>query len=307
MPRRLHDAIIYIIKVLFNSILLASAIIVALALRFDLQPNTVPNIFIEILAEQIIFYVLFNFVLFLYFSQYENLIETIGVNDLAKIVFATGASSLALYLVGMLMGRTLPRSVYILTWLLSVVFVGGYMLFLRIAISAFKSHSRGIKNEDRIMLVGANDNTVIVINYLNTGVNMGKAVVIIDHEGAKVGKRIKNIKVAGMIPEIPQIVQKYSINSIILCFDETQNSLKSETIKICLETGSKLKSFSAPQESLQPGAHIGRQRFRKIEYSDLLVRSEVKLDTSVCSYVQDKTVLITGGGGSIGSELCRQV
>jgi len=157
------------------------------------------------------------------------------------------------------------------------------------------------------MLIGANDNTVIVINYLNTGANMGKAVVVIDHEGDKVGKRIKNIKVAGMIPEIPQLVQKYNINSIILCFDDAQHLIKSETLKICLDTGCKLKSFSAPQESLQPGAHIGRQRFRNIEYSDLLKRSEIKLDTSVCSYVQDKTVLITGGGGSIGSELCRQI
>ena len=106
------------------------------------------------------------------------------------------------------------------------------MVFLRVVISASKSHSGGIKNEDRIMLVGANDNTVIVINYLSSGANMGKAVVIIDHEGDKTGKRIKNVKIAGMIPEIPQIAQKYNVNSIILCFDETQNSIKSETLKI---------------------------------------------------------------------------
>ena len=307
MSRKTHDIITYSTKVLFNSALLAGAIIIALVLRFDLQPNSIPINYTDMLAEQILYYLLINFLLFLKFSLYENLIETIGISDLIKIVFSTGVSSLMLFAIGTLVGRTLPRTVYVMTWLLSVVLIGGFMVSLRIIKNKYKTHSLGIKNEDRIMLVGANDNAAIVINYLNSGVNMGKAEVIIDYEGDKVGKRIKDVKVAGMIPEIPQIVKKYNINVIILCFGEEQQIIRSETLKVCLETGCKLKSFSPPQDSLQSNGSIRQQRFKQIEYSDLLARSEIKLDTSVCSYVQDKTVLITGGGGSIGSELCRQI
>ena len=307
MFRKKHDIFVYVIKVLFNSVLLGFAIILALALRFDLHPASIPASYTEILAEQILYYLLLNFLMFLKFSLYENLIETIGITDLVKIVFSTGVSSLALFIIGLIIDRTLPRTVYILTWLLSVVLIGGYMVSLRIIKNKYKTHSLGIKNEDRIMLVGANDNAATVVNYLSSGVNMGKAVVIIDHEGDKVGKRIKDVKVAGMIPEIPHIVQKYNINVIILCFNEDQHAIRSETLSICLETGCKLKSFTPPHDSFQSDINIGRQRFKQIEYSDLLARSEIKLDSSVCGYVQDKTVLITGGGGSIGSELCRQV
>ena len=308
MSHKTHDVVIYALKVLFNSTVLAGAIIAALAIRFDLQPDTIPSQYIEILAEQILYYLLFNSLLFIKFSLYENLIETVSINDLIRIVFSTGISCVALYIVGVVVGRTLPRTVYILTWLLSVVFVAGYMVLMRIVISAYKSYQRdGVKNLDRVMLIGVNDNTVLVINYLNSGANMGKAVVIIDHNGDKLGKRIKNVKVDGKISEIPRIAQKYNVNSIILCYDESQFSLRSETLKICLKTGCKLKSFTAPRESWQPGTHIGRQRFKNVEYSDLLKRSEVTLDISTCGYLRNAVILITGGGGSIGSELCRQI
>ena len=307
MSLRFQRVFSYIIKVLTNSVLLAGAIVIALALRFDLQPNSIPSHYIEILAEQILFYLLLNFVLFLKLSLYDSLIETVGINDLVKIVFSTGVSTLALFIVGTLISRALPRSVYIMAWLLSIVLIGGYMLSLRVIKSAYKTRSSGIKNEDRIMLVGTNENVAIVVNYLNSGVNMGKAVVIVDHEGNKTGKRIKDVRVAGLIPEIPQLVKKYNVNVIIICFDENQHAIRSDTLQICLKTGCKLKSFTPPQDSLQSSTNIGRQRFKQIEYSDLLARSEVKLDTSICSYVKDKTILITGGGGSIGSELCRQI
>ena len=307
MPRKLRDVLLFAFKILFNSILLAGAMAVALALRFDLQPGTIPSQYINILTEQILIYLILNALLFLKLSLYENIIETVSVNDLLKIVFSTGISSFALFIVGLIFDRMLPRTVYITTWVLSVFFIGGYMLFLRIVKNELKSRSMGIKNQERIMLVGTNDNTLIVINYLALGTSMGRAVVIIDHEGSKVGKRIKDIKVAGLISDIPQVVKRYNVTEIILCFDETQLSLRSDTIKICLETGCKLKSFFNPAESLQSGVNVGLQRFRKIDYSDLLARSEVKLDTTVCDYLRDKTILITGGGGSIGSELCRQI
>lgn len=304
---KIHDALIYLLKVLSNSLLLAGAIIIALALRFDLQPHTIPSSYIEVIPEQILYYLLLNFLFFYRFSLYENLIETVSVSDLIKIILSTGISSAVLFFLGSFIDRMLPITVYIMTWLLSVVLVGGFMISLRIAKNALKNRSWEVKNQDRIMLVGANDNAILVTNYLNSGTNMGKAVVVIDHEGDKVGKRIKDVKVAGTISDIPKIVQKYNVNVIILCLNEDQVSLKSETLYYCLKTSCRLKSFSAPQESLQDGAVVGRQRFKKIEYSDLLTRSEVKLDTSICSYVRDKTVLITGGGGSIGAELCRQI
>ena len=307
VSRKIHDAMIFALKVLFDSALLACAIVLALILRFDLQPGAIDPKYVQILAEQVVYYIALNFLLLFKFSFYENLVETVSVNDLAKIIFSSGISSLALFVIGTITGRLFPRTVYILIWLLSIILVGGYLLFLRVAKSAIKHYSWDIKNLDRIMLVGANDNAVTVINYLSISTNMGKPVVVIDHEGDKVGKRIKNIKIAGMIPDIPKIAQRYNTNVIILCLNEDENSIRGETIKICLETGCIIKSFSAPSEALRPDDSIKPQRFRRIEYSDLLSRTEVRLDTSLCVYLQDKTVLITGGGGSIGTELCRQV
>ncbi|MGN1168835.1 MAG: polysaccharide biosynthesis protein, partial [Acutalibacteraceae bacterium] len=160
------------------------------------------------------------------------------------------------------------------------------------------------KKLERVMIVGAGDMGMIIIKELEAnGYKKGKPVVAVDDNPLKKGQSIRGVPVKGNCSEIVELAEKYKIDTIIICIPSASDERVNEILHTCVSTGCHLKispSMLEMVENTDP-------KVRDVNISDLLSRPEVKLDTEVCKYVTDKTVLVTGGGGSIGSELCRQI
>lgn len=168
---------------------------------------------------------------------------------------------------------------------------------------------KGIFHKDRrikrIMIVGAGYMGNAIIEDLRANQSdKYKPVVSIDDNPSKRGKRINHVKIAGNCNEIPAIAKKYDIDEIIICIPSATKARQNEIMQIALETGKKIKISPSIEDILENSTDY--KKLKEVDITDLLSRDEVKLDIKVCRYLIDKTILVTGGGGSIGSELCMQ-
>ncbi len=162
------------------------------------------------------------------------------------------------------------------------------------------------KKNKRIMIVGAGDTGMIIISQLQGNLQrLGKPVVVVDDDPAKQGKKLRGVPIQGGCEKIPELAEKYHVNEIMLCILTLSPEKQQEIIGYAMKTDCELKTTATLLE--MPDEKPDVRQVRNIEISDLLLRPEVKLDTKICDYLRDQTVLVTGGGGSIGSEICRQV
>ena len=161
--------------------------------------------------------------------------------------------------------------------------------------------------DSRVMLIGAGETGHMVIrDILSSASVMKELCCIIDDDKNKVGSYISGIKVVGDRNTINENVKKYKINEIIIAIPSAGRKELSELINICTETGCKLKITPSVTEIVE--GHISATLLRDVSVEDLLGREPVNIELDlVMGYVSGKTVLVTGGGGSIGSELCRQI
>lgn len=161
------------------------------------------------------------------------------------------------------------------------------------------------KKNDRVMIVGAGFMGNFVIDALRVeGYRGGQPVIAVDDNPAKQGKKINGVKVVGKCEDIPKLKEKYKINQIIICFPSATKARQREVIDLSIKTGAKVRISPSIEEMFDKSAS---KKVRNVEISDLLSRPEVTLDRKICRYLIGKTILVTGGGGSIGAELCMQV
>lgn len=202
-------------------------------------------------------------------------------------------------------GGALPHYAYILTFfLLFISFCiprSGYRILRRVKHIIFDSHKK-----KRVMIVGAGFMGNCIIDNLSMNrYKTGFPVLAVDDNPDKKGKKINGVKIKGTCNDIPVLAEKYNIDIIIICIPSASEKRQKEILNLALQTNCDIKISPSFEESMNPTAKTKAPR--KVEITDLLARSEVKLDKSVCKYLIGETVLVTGGGGSIGSEICRQV
>ena len=201
--------------------------------------------------------------------------------------------------------------------MLLIVYIDAFMFicFLSVgartlyrAYHALKNDSKRRKDSNkRIMIIGAGDmGNAVLFEMGLSNYKSGTPVVIVDDDVAKKNMRIRGVPVAGKIADIPQLVQKYDVNEIIYCIPTAAPERRKEIFEIAMSSGCTLKR--APNlDELGAEGKVNVDKIKRVDVLDLLSRPEIKLDPDVCKYVTGETVLVTGGGGSIGSELCRQI
>ena len=252
--------------------------------------------------------VLINYALGLYRSVWSFA----SLDEIVRGVIAAMADSAVLFLVDRVLYHNilhsdgyLPFYAYILAFVLTVLTI----IAPRVSIRFFKSYfkpfiNKSAKNE-RVMIVGAGFMGNFVIDALAVdGYAGGQPVIAVDDNPSKMHKKINGIKVVGKCSDIPYLANKYSIDQIIICIPSASKVRQKEIIDLAMQTNAKVKISPSTEEMFESK---GKMKVRKVEISDLLSRPEVKLDRKTCRYLIGKTVLVTGGGGSIGSELCMQV
>lgn len=254
--------------------------------------------------------------LFLISKLYKNLWKYMGFLELTKTVLCVGTGTVICAIIDIILTVTGVIPGFLRMPFIAYVDSSLIIMFLCVAIrtyykayNALRSNSkrrRGVANK-RIMIIGAGDmaNTILFEMSIS-GYKFGAPVVIVDDDHKKQKLRIRDIPVAGTIEDIPRLVKEYDVNEIIFCIPSATAERKREIFEIALSTGCELKTAPNVDELGGPNKSY-TDKIRKVDVLDLLSRPEIKLDPDVCKYVTGETVLVTGGGGSIGSELCRQI
>ncbi len=276
----------------------------------------VPKEKIEMLVVRIPYVTVVYIGIFMIFKLYKNLWRYMGFLEVTKTVFGAGIGTIIVFLIdyafmkaGYVFGiNCLPIAAYVDAYLIVTFLCVGARTCYK-SFRAIRSNSKrraGAVNKN-IMIIGAGNMANSVLFEMSlSGYKFGSPVCIVDDDSAKQKMRIRDIPVAGKSEDIPRLVTEYDINEIIFCISAITHERKREILNIAMSTGCSLKL--APNVDEYGGVNKSfTDRIRKVDVLDLLSRPEVKLDPKVCKYLTGETILVTGGGGSIGSELCRQI
>ncbi len=272
------------------------------------------------LSRRVVFVTIIYIALFLIRRLYSNLWKYMGFYELINSVISAGVGTVLCWIcdyVGMkicqatnaeLLFNVMPIIVYVDAFMFICFFSVGARTLYR-AYNTLKNDSRRRRKDanKRIMIIGAGDmGNSVLFEMSITGFKSGTPVVIVDDDIAKKNMRVRGVPVGGKIADIPALVKKYDVNEIIYCIPTATPERRKEIFEIAMSTGCTLKR--APNlDELGAEGKVAVDKIKKVDVLDLLSRPEVKLDPDVCKYVTGETVLVTGGGGSIGSELCRQI
>lgn len=296
-----------IILFAIDAFLINFAVIFALFVRFEGHFNDQFIHYFNRYMSAFIIITVIKLLVFYYFKLYGSIWRYASIAELMRVVGASIAGNALMISILFLMGLNLPRSVYLIVLLLDMAFIGGIRLGLRSINHYFHSEKTDKKTQKRIMIVGGGDAGAMVIKELRNHQSLlSKPVVIVDDDKRKHGQSVNGIPIAGGRDRIPDIAEKYRIDEIIIAIPSATKKDISDIVNICKETGAKLKILPGIYELIDEVVTINS--IREVQIEDLLGRDEIKTDMdAVSGYLRDKVVMVTGGGGSIGSELCRQI
>ncbi|MDR2956804.1 MAG: polysaccharide biosynthesis protein [Coriobacteriales bacterium] len=251
-----------------------------------------------------------NFGVFVILRMYNNLWEYASTNEMLQIVYATLVSVPVAAIIHYVAGSRLPIRVYLVAWFVLVVFIGGARFAFRYWRHGKQMITQRPKTDvrRRTLIVGAGETGSLTINRMSVGdySMQGVPVACVDDDKAKHGMRIHNVKVVGSTDMIIELVNKLSIEQIVVAIPSATPDQRRRIYDICLMTDCRL--LTLPNVRNLRMEELGGVQLREVQLADLLSRDEVVLNTRLVSgYLSNQTVLITGGGGSIGSELARQV
>lgn len=244
-------------------------------------------------------------------GQYAGWWRYVGLRDVLAVTRAAALSTLIFLALNYLFleNRLFPRSIYILDFLSTVVLISGARVAVRLLreLLAARAMARGQGELRRLLIIGAGDTGETLLREINKNRNLlYHPLAILDDDKRKHGLRIHNVPVVGAIDKVAEVVEEHGINEIIIATPSaTGDQLRAIYEKI-QSTGIKPRILPAVENVLE--GRFGLGALREIAIEDLLGRQEVKLDQkAIASYLRGKVVLVTGAGGSIGSEICRQV
>ena len=244
------------------------------------------------------------------FRMYNNLWEYASVDEAIQIVLAVVLSTLGGAVFLWVIDVRLPIRVFFVACFLLIFFMGGTRMVYRVMRSKRRVLASGQRACDRprTLVVGAGETGSLAIDRMASKDPLmpGIPVVATDDDPAKRGLRIHGVKVSGTTDDIPGLVDKYDIEQIVVAIPSSTPDQRKRIYGLCTQTDCKLRTLPNVRElSLD---EIGDVKLRDVDVADLLGREEIILNTrAVSGYIAGETVLVTGGGGSIGSELCRQL
>ncbi len=283
-----------------------SAAILALLLRFDFSLNKVDVQYLNTMWKFLPYTIVITLFLFAIFRLYHSIWLFAGVTELESIFAASVLSGMAQVLLFTIADVAYPRSCYI-----------SYAMFLMVFTTAFRFSYRFLRRLKRrrtlnrrgtnVMIIGAGEAGSMLIREMMNSRFLNKNVrCIIDDAPEKQGAFVDGIKVVGTRYDIREMVERFQIEEIDIAIPSTSKKMIKELLEICKETSCEIKILPGLYQFVNGDVSVGS--LRNVEVEDLLGREPIRVDTdSIMGYVTDKVVLVTGGGGSIGSELCRQI
>lgn len=302
--RRLNRIVILII---IDVILVNLALFFSLWLRFDGQ---IPAFYLQSYRQIIGIYTVLLIALFYLFGLYHRLWQDASIGELLSIVGAVSVGSLLFFGYSLLkmQGATyvLPRSVFVFSWLINIFLIGASRLSWRLMRDHWFFPNRFFERKP-VLVVGAGDAGATVVRELkNRNDKSGVPIGFVDDDQSKQKNKMFGIPVLGKREDIPRLVDESGVEEIIVAIPSAPGWVIRELVDICSTTPAKLKIVPGLYELID--GRVSVNQIRELQVEDLLDREPVKVDLdSMAGYLSGRTVLVTGAGGSIGSELCRQI
>ena len=296
--RMLILMLVDVFAVLFSSYM-------GLLVRFDFTPNNIPQDYLQTVMAYSWIYVICTIVIFLLFHLYSIMWSAAGIREVFHIIGACGLSSLVQIAGMMMMQHGVPRSYYIICF--SVLTISETFIRLSYRILQTIENGRGGKTGKKILIAGAGSSGAVILKEMQSSAfAQGHVVCFVDDDKNKIGKYLNGVPIEGSREDIPRLAKKYAIDEIFIAMPSAPAKETKKILEICRETDCKLKILPGIYQLLNGEVSIAK--LREVQIEDLLGREpiRVKLD-EIMGYVGGKVVLVTGGGGSIGSELCRQI
>ena len=291
-----------IIKTIIDSVLIALAYALAYLIRFDFN---LPDMHMQILEKTILIAVLLNIVFINFFRINQSQWRYSSIQDLLNIfgVLTIGWIAFIIYLY-FTNSMGFPRSVLTVYWLLTLLFLGGIRFLPRMAHKIRGSFTSGLK---RVLIIGAGDAGEMILRQIIKDPKLGyMPVAIIDDSPKKIKTKIHGVPVLGTLNDLNQIVINRRIDEIIIATPSAKASEMRNIVLACETTGIEFKTVPGPKEIVDGNVEVAQ--LRKVKVEDLLDRNPINIDLEqIKKYLDKKVVLITGAGGSIGSELARQI
>lgn len=237
---------------------------------------------------------------------YNTLWKYASVEELLQIVVTSLASNIIAFGLLSLLKFSIPLNVIIVVFILDLLLIGGVRIFYRTA-RVIKNMGNNLSSRTRLLIVGAGDVGVALMKDVKNRSNYKyQAVGFVDDEPAKIGKSINGTRILGTTYNIKDIIKSHNVDEVIIAIANISEKRKREIIKECSRLKCKVMTLPPLEEIIN--CDISINQVRDVEIGDLLGRDEVELNNeNICNYICNKRVLVTGGGGSIGSELCRQI
>lgn len=294
------------------------AYIVSFLLRFEFTITDVFMGFFAVYFNNIVIITAIKLGIFWAVGLYRSLWRYAGTEELMKIVLAAVASAAATIVYLEFTQQYFPRSIYVFSCIMDIVLVGGVRFGYRIIRDLRKPGGfnslmslltkRQIGAEiSKVMVVGAGDAGAAIIKDIKQHPDLGKRVVVaIDDNPSKMNQTIVGVKIAGNHAAIKQIARKYGVDEIIIAIPSANKKAIQEIVNECNKTRCKMKILPGISDLINEKVSISK--LRDVDIEDLLGRDQVQVNLKeISGYLEGRIVLVTGGGGSIGSELCRQI
>ncbi len=295
--------------IIYDILSITASSFLALLLRYDMHVDAIPDEFLLPVRNFLPLNILLTLIIFYFFRLYHSLWAFAGENEMQNLVIACFLSAIVSG-VGLnlfkISGQPVPDSYYFMYLFLLVTF----MFISRFSYRFLRSRKHRMqnrKNNISVMIIGAGEAGNALIKEIVSS-NYSTMVIrcIIDDDKQKWGQFIQGIKVVGGRDKIIESADLYDIDEIFIAIPSAPRTVIRDILDICKETNCKLRSLPGMYQLVN--GEVSVSKLRDVEVEDLLGREPIRVDLdSILGYVQNKVVMVTGGGGSIGSELCRQI
>ncbi len=292
----------------FDIFLINASLILAYFLRLDdIFSNPIYTNFVNEIPKLVLIVSVVKLGTFIAFKLYNSLWKYAGVYELSRIILASLVSNSFMLGYVFLTRTPIPRSIFIITFFIDCFFISairfGYRLFRRY----FRGDILLVKSTKRVMLIGAGDAGAALINEYNMHPELKSTpIAIIDDNQGKQNKKLSGVPILGTREDIVRIAEDKMIDEIVITMPSASPKTINEIYTICSNTKCKVKILPSLSQLIDETVSV--QKIRDVNIEDLLGRDAIKLDNNeIGGLIKNNVVLVTGGGGSIGSELCRQI
>ena len=293
--------------IITDIILVNGCVFISLVMRFNVDLAAIESQYIQNFKSTCVPFTLITLLIFWCFRMYHSLWQYASIAEVYRIAEACIIVEVVHFLSNKIVGNMLPRSCYFNAAIYLIIAICASRFMYRMIRTVLNKY-RNIKTSNNVMIIGAGEATNVIMREIQNSSYLANSNIacIIDDDRRKVGKYIRGVKVIGTRDKIKEAAKLYDIDEIIFAIPSASNEVKRDILNICKETDCTLKILPGVYQMVD--GEINVNSIRNVDVLDLLGRDPIEVDIeSIMGYVKDKVIMVTGGGGSIGSELCRQL